>query len=247
MFTLFDAGENFYRVQKKTEELVPLIKKYNIEGINPSIEILEDRSKARHAMNIVLNNGIRWGLLPTPVDMLSPNINDEQFDKALEKLKFWAETGELIGIDRCYNHVFPGHNEFEYEENFERHIIRIRRINHILSACGIHYGLEFLGPRDLRDSFAKPFVHTLAGVLALADTVDPSVGFVFDTFHWFTGGNNDDLYYAACNVERMLCFHVNDGIAGKGPDEQFDMDRAMPMTTGVIDSLKAYKLFYNAG
>lgn len=247
MYSVFDAGDNFYRVKKSIEELVPLVKKHGIEGINPSIEILEDRQRARYVMNIVRDNGLQWGLLPTPADMLSPSTNEEMFDEALKKLKFWAETGELIGVERCYNHIFPGHNELDYEENFERHIIRIKRIHDILSPHGIRYGLEFLGPKDLRCSFLKSFIHTIAGVLALADVVDPSVGFVFDTFHWFTGGNEDDLYYATWHIDRMICFHINDGITGKSPEEQLDLTRAMPMTTGVIDSLRIYKMFKDKG
>ena len=247
MYSVFDAGENFYRVRKSIEELAPLVKKYNIKGISPSVEILEDRAMARAAMNIVRDNGLQWGLLPTPVDMLSPATCDKMFNEALEKLRFWAETGRIIGVDRCYTHVIPGHNELGYEENFEKHIVRVKQIHSVLSSCGIRYGLEFLGSRDLRNSFAIPFVHTIAGVLALADAVDPSIGFVFDTFHWFTGGCEDDLYYAACNIDKMIYFHINDGIAGKSPEEQHDMNRAMPMTTGVIDSAKAYKMFRDKG
>lgn len=45
----------------------------------------------------------------------------------------------------------------------------------------------------------------------------------------------------------MVCFHINDGIAGKSPKEQLDLTRAMPMTTGVIDSARIYKMFKDKG
>jgi hypothetical protein len=41
--------------------------------------------------------------------------------------------------------------------------------------------------------------------------------------------------------------HLNDGTAGLSRDEQKDMVRQMPMTTGIIDSAFAYKLFRDNG
>lgn len=57
----------------------------------------------------------------------------------------------------------------------------------------------------------------------------------------------DDLYYAARNCHRMVNVHLNDGAAGKAPDEQRDMVREMPMTTGMIDSAMVYGLFKENG
>jgi sugar phosphate isomerase/epimerase len=244
MYTVFDASDIFYKVKKSVQELSPLLKKHGIQGINPPAALLEDRRKAREAAKCVYDHGLKWSLLPTPVDFLVPDTTDEMFDAGLEKLKVWAETGEKIGVKLAYNHVFSGHNDREYDENFEWHVIRVQQINKIMADRGIHYGLEFLGPWDLRNSLKKPFAHTISGVLAIADAVDPGVGIVFDTYHWYTGSNDlDDLYYAAQHVDRIVCFHINDGIAGKAREEQQDLTRAMPMTTGVIDSARAYKLF----
>jgi len=248
MYTVFDASETFYKVKKSVQELAPLVKKYGIQGINPPAAILEDFKKAREAAKCAYDNGLKWGLLPTPVDFLVPDTTDEKFDDGLEKLKVWAETGEKMGVKYSYNHVFSGHNDRDYDENFEWHVIRIRQINKIMADHGIHYGLEFLGPWDLRNSLKKPFAHTIAGVLAIADAVSPDVGFLFDTFHWYTGSSDlDDLYFAAQHTDRMVCFHINDGIAGKSQKEQLDLTRAMPMTTGVIDSVRMYKMFKDKG
>lgn len=248
MLTVFDASDLFYKVKKDVRELAPLVKKYGIKAINPPAAILEDHKKAREAAKCVYDNGLKWSLMPMPADFLVPDTSDEMFDAGLEKLKVWAGTGEKIGVKYAYNHVFPGHNERDYDENFEWHIIRVRQINKILRDHGIRYGLEFLGPWDLRNTFKKPFVHTIAGVLAIADSAGPDVGIVFDSFHWYTGSSDlDDLYYAAQHTDRFVCFHINDGIAGKSQKEQCDLTRAMPMTTGVIDSAKMYKMFWDKG
>ena len=248
MYSVFDASELFYKVRKSVQELAPMLAKHGIEGINPPAEILESPKAAREAAKCVYDFGLKWGLLPTPVDFFSWEVTDEMFDKALEKLKVWAETGQKMGVKYSYNHVFPGSNEREYDENFSWHAIRLHQINKIMADNGIHYGLEFLAPWDLRGLFKYPFTSTISGVLAIADSVDSSVGVLFDTFHWFTGGYNpDDLSYALQHVDRIVCFHINDGIEGLSFKEQKDMTRAMPMTTGVIDSVNPYKKLIKKG
>lgn len=44
---------------------------------------------------------------------------------------------------------------------------------------GIHYGFEFLGPKELRTRHQHPFVHTISGVLAIADAAGGKTGFLF--------------------------------------------------------------------
>ena len=248
MYSVFDASETFYKVNKSVQELAPLVAKHGIKAINPPKEVLEDVKAAREAAKCAYDNGLKWGLLPMPVDFFSPDVTDEAFDAALEKLKVWAESGQRMGVKNAYNHVFPGSNEKEYDENFTWHAIRLSQINRVLSAHGIRYGLEFLAPWDLRKLFKHPFTHTIAGVLAIADSVSCDIGVVFDTYHWYTGGYNpDDLFYAAQHVDRMVGFHINDGVEGRPLEEQEDMTRAMPMTTGIIDAIKPYKLFISKG
>jgi sugar phosphate isomerase/epimerase len=248
MYTLFDASDAFYRVKKSVQELSPLVRKHGIQGINPPAVLLEDSKKAREAAKCVYDNGLKWGLLPTPVDFFVPDTTDQMFDEGLEKLKIWARVGEKIGVKYAYNHVFPGHNEREYDENFEWHIIRAKQINSIMADHGIYYGLEFIGSPDLRNHFKYPFIHTVSGIFAIADTIDPRLGIVFDTFHWYVSTNDlDDLYYTAMHADRIVCFHINDGIAGKSREKQLDLTRALPMTTGVIDSARPYKLLCDNG
>ena len=248
MYSVFDASEMFYKVKKSVQELAPLLVKYKIKGINPPAELLENPKAAREAAKCVSDNGLKWGLLPTPADLFAPDVTDDMFDIALEKLKIWADTGQKMGVKYSYNHIFPGHNERDYWQNFSWHIIRLQKINKIMADNGIHYGLEFIAPWDLRVLFKYPFTTTISGVLAIADAVDPGIGVLFDTYHWFTsGGNPDDLSFAAQHVDRIVCFHINDGVEGLSYKEQKDMTRALPMTTGVIDSVTPYKMFLEKG
>ena len=170
------------------------------------------------------------------------------FEEGLKETARRAAIAEKLGVTRAYNHIFPGSNVRDFDENFEWHVNRIKRVYQVLSDHGIHYGLEFLGPWDLFCSFKNPFMRTIAGVLSLADSVSSNIGIVFDTFHWTCmGARREDLMYAAVHADRIVIFHINDGIAGRKPYEQKDLTRAMPMTTGVIDALTPWKLFQKYG
>jgi sugar phosphate isomerase/epimerase len=243
MYTVF---ANFHNgVNATVEELVPLLKKYGIEGIAAPDGLMENKKAALEAGKLVRDNGLRWYLMPTPLDFYVEDISDEEFDKGIETLKEWADIGEKMGFKYSYNHFWSGSNSRDYEENFEWNVTRMRRVWKVFNDHGIKYGLEYLGPHPLRNSFKYPFFNTISGALALADEVDPTCGFLFDSYHWFLGSgmNMGDLFYAANHAERMVALHLNDGIAGRTPEQQEDMERAMPLTTGVIPSDIPYRFF----
>ena len=247
MYTVFDA--NHFGIQASLEEIVPLLRKHGLGGVHVPNTLLTDPAKGKEAAKLLRDNGLRWSLLPTPADFYAEDVTDEGFDMALETLKSWADAGERMGVRYSYNHVWNGSNTREYEENFEWLSVRIRRVWQVMHDFGIQYGLEFLGPVPLRNSFAYPFFHTLSGILALADSVDKSCGFVFDTYHWYTGSDQErgDLYLAAQHVNRMANFHVNDGMPGRTREQQQDLERGLPLEHGVIDAAAPYALFQKAG
>lgn len=236
------------RIQGPLEQLVPLAAKHGFGGISVPREILQDARKAEEAAAIVHDHGLQWGLLPTPADFFSATVTDAAFAEALGVLARWAEIAAAIGVRYAYNHVWPSSPSLAFHENFAWHVHRLERVQAVLAAHGIRYGLEFLGPHELRTLHRHPFVHTISGVLAIADAAGGQTGFVFDTFHWYCGSRRlDDLYFAAHNCHRMVNVHLNDGVAGRVPDEQRDLERAMPMTTGVIDAALVYRLFAACG
>ena len=99
---------------------------------------------------------------------------------------------------------------------------------------GVHLGLEFIGPKTLRDSQKYPFVHTMAQMLGMAQQIGPNVGLLLDCWHWHTShGTVDELHNLT--AEQVVYVHVNDAPAGVPTDEQVDSVRALPGETGVID------------
>ena len=78
MYTIFDM--NHFGIRASLQEIVPLVVRYGIGGIHVPAELLEDEKTAREAAKLVLGNGLKWSLLPTPVDFFAESVdNDARF------------------------------------------------------------------------------------------------------------------------------------------------------------------------
>ncbi len=225
-------------------ELAPIAARCGIQALSVPVSLFENTENAREATAYLAEHGLGWGLLPLPADFYHWDLTDEAFEKALELLRYRAEIGGKIGITHAYNHVWPT-GPRTFDENFEWHVRRVRAVSGILRDAGIRYGLEFLGPHELRTWQKYEFVHSLSGVLAIADAADGIAGIAFDTFHWYcsTGGCPDDLLFMTQHTERLVAVHLNDAVAGVPYDQQKDMQRRLPMETGVIDSRDILRRF----
>ena len=219
------------------KELAPLAAKYRFQAISVSGEMMNDPVLAAESDAVVKSCGLTWGLLPMPADFYHWDLDDERFDAALEELRRRGEFAERLGIRHAYNHVWPTSFR-EFDENFDWHVRRVKAVAGILKNHGVHYGLEFLGPHELRHWQKNEFVHTLAGVLNIADAAGGDAGIAFDTFHWFTSsdGSPRDLRLMEIQAHRLVCMHLNDAVADVPYDQQRDMERRLPMETGMIDS-----------
>lgn len=177
------------------------------------------------------SQGIRpggWGL---------PEVwrgSDDDFQRGLRDLPRLARCASAIGGTRVTTWILPCSDDRSYEENYQFHVERLTPCAKILADQGCSLGLEFIGPKTLRDSKKHPFIHTMAGMLDLGREVGPNVGLLLDCWHWYTShATLADL--AALTPEQVVYVHVNDAPAGIPIDEQRDDVRALPGETGVID------------
>jgi len=218
-------------------ELAPLCRKYGIQALRVPEPVLEDDAAAREAAAVMADNGLVWGLLPMPIDFYHWDVSDEAFAQGLKTLAARAEAAEKLGVKHAYNHVWSTAPR-AFDENFAWHAERIKAVSTVLNDHGVRYGLEFLGPHELRTWQKYEFVHSLAGVLALADAAGGLAGIAFDTFHWYCSNNAcmDDLAWMAAHTDRLVALHLNDAVPGLRYDEQKDMQRRLPMETGLINS-----------
>lgn len=225
-------------------ELAPLCAKHGIQALSATRELLENEEAAGEAAAVLADNGLVWGLMPMPADFYHWDLDEPGFAEALKTLARHAAAAEKLGVTHAYNHVWSS-GPRSYEENFEWHMRRIAAVSGILADHGVQYGLEFLGPHELRVWQRYEFVHSLSGVLALADAAGGKAGVAFDTFHWYTSTNGcmDDVLFLAQHADRLVALHLNDAVAGVSYDEQRDMQRRLPMETGVIDSREVLTRF----
>lgn len=160
--------------------------------------------------------------------------DEAKFQDGLAKLPALADAAENIGCTRCATWVLPGHDERNFDQSTEFHIERFRPIAEILGERGISLGLEFIGPRHLRDMFVFPWIYTMGAMLELAHEIAPNVGLLLDVYHWHTSGGTVE------EIERLrpqdvVLVHLNDAITGHARHELPDGTRALPGETGVVD------------
>ena len=228
------------------ETLLDAACRSGFRGIEVPAGAFDTDEAARDARQRMEDLGMRFGLIMAPADMYK--IPDEDFDKAAVEFGRWAHRAALAGCSRAYNHVWPGSDSCPYWENFDWHVRRASKIYSLLQAEGILYGLEFMGAETVQKQFKYPFIHSLMGIISLAEAVSPEVGFVFDTIHWYTSGSReDDLYYALRHAEHVVNLHLSCADASRSRAEQNDHRRALPGENNTIDCAAILKLFAEAG
>ncbi len=225
--------------------LVEAAPKHGFEGIDLPIRRLETTDQAKEAAAQVADAGLRWGLVPLPRDFL--RAEDAEFESGLAELEARLPVIEAAGCCRAYNHIWPGSDERSPDENLAWHVDRLGRLSGLLGKAGVMLGIEFIGPRTVQQRFRHPFIRTATEAAALADAAGPNVGLVVDLFHWYTSGESLMSLSRAVSGRRVVNVHANDARTGLGRDEQQDLEREMPLATGVIDAPAVMRLLADAG
>jgi sugar phosphate isomerase/epimerase len=200
------------------------------EGIQVDLNYLRDHGPERY--NAVLDeHGLRSGSLGLPLRVDGPR---EEYESGRAKLDDAARLASAVGCERVSTYIMSFSDERPFEENFAFHRDRIEPVAEILAAHDLRLGLEFLGPKTMREGHEYDFVHTAEGMLDLCAAVDPdTVGLLLDSWHWYTAGGDVETL-RSLSADDVVDVHVNDA-----PDrpraDQIDSDRRLPAQTGVID------------
>ncbi len=159
---------------------------------------------------------------------------EDAWRASLNDLPRLAEAAAAIGVTRTMTWIMPCSNERQFDENKDFHVARFTPIAKILSDHGLSLGLEFIGPKTLRDTQKFLFIHTMEGMLEMGREIGPNVGLLLDCWHWYTSHGTVEQLRALTPAE-VVVVHVNDGPVGVPVDEQLDGVRDLPGATGVID------------
>jgi len=222
-------------IQMALPEAVKLAAATGFEGLEFGIGEANDFAKQHgvgYVKDLFAQAGVRVGNWGLPVEF---HRDDATYQAGMEQLPRLARIAQQLGATRCASWMLPFSDELRFMERFDLIVKRLRPAAQILADDGIRIGLEFIGPRTLRQGHKFSFVSTMEGMLGLCGAIGTgNVGLLLDSFHWYTAhGTTQDI--ASLRNEDVVLVHLNDGIAGKGPDEQLDLVRALPGETGVID------------
>lgn len=160
--------------------------------------------------------------------------DEATWQQGLVMLRRNAAAAAAIGGLRAIQVIMPADDEREYTENWRFHVERLAPAAAILAEHGVALGLEFIGPKTLRDSRRHPFVYTLDGALELGAALGPNVGLLLDCWHWYTAHDTLERLQTL-RSEQVVHVHINDAPLDIPIDQQIDNRRALPGETGVID------------
>ncbi|GDX40179.1 hypothetical protein LBMAG21_04710 [Armatimonadota bacterium] len=160
--------------------------------------------------------------------------DEETWKQGLAQLPRAAKAAGAIGAGRAFTWVLSCSDTYPLEENIAFHIERFTPIAQILADNGCDLGLEFLGPKTLRNMLPHPFLYKMFDMLDLGARIGSNVGILLDCWHWHTSeGTIAEL--EKLRPEQVTYVHVNDAPMGVAMDDYVDNMRGLPGETGVID------------
>jgi sugar phosphate isomerase/epimerase len=220
-------------VKASLPQAVEYAARFGFEAVTADSAWLASASAAERAQLLerLKQAGLSWGQAGLPVEF---RRGEEEFQKGLRELPARARALQEAGASRVTTWISPASDELTYVENFRLHTRRLRAVAAVLADHGCRFGLEYVGPKTSWTARRFPFIHTMREARELiAEIGRPNVGLVLDSWHWYTAGETvDDL--RSLSASDVISLDLNDAPAGRARDEQKDLERELPLATGVI-------------
>lgn len=214
---------------------VDLAVEHGFGGIEPDVAYLRSRKDPSAIADFaagVRDRGLRWANTGLPVNITGSAV---EFADQLRALPDYLGVLTAAGVTSVGTWIRPMDDNLPYPRNFIRHAERLALAAEILADAGIRLGLEYIGPKTFWSTERFPFVHSLGEARELiAATGADNIGLILDTYHWYTAGESvADL--RVLTATDVVAADINDAREDRERDEQQDLDRRLPGTTGVID------------
>jgi sugar phosphate isomerase/epimerase len=157
--------------------------------------------------------------------------DDAAFASGLAALSAKAAFAHAIGANRCCTWMPPAVND-DLAAWESQTVARFRQIARVLGDSGVRFGLEWVGPRHVREGPTamgkNPWIHTLGGTLALIREIgEPNVGLLVDSYHCYSTGVGENSL-AGLSDAQIVHVHINDAPPGVGPNDVRDGERVLP-------------------
>jgi sugar phosphate isomerase/epimerase len=221
-------------VQDDPAKAIERATQFGFESIEPSPQFLARLSddELEDFLGRMKQAKLAWGAAGLPVQFRG---DDASFDRDLRALPERAKALQGAGASRMATWLSPTSSTLTYVANFRMHARRMREVATVLGDHGIRLGLEYVAPKTSWTARRFPFIHTMAEMKdLLAEVGRDNVGFLLDTWHWYTAQETTDDLLTLRGQDVILC-HMNDAPAGVPVDQQIDSRRGLPCSTGVID------------
>lgn len=233
MFSNLSAGALGLSLDHPTA--IDLAEKHGFGGVDPDLGFLRSldgtTAVAEHAA-AVRERGLSWGIAGLPVPLTAPA---EEFRAALADLPATLELLSAAGVTSVGTWLRPMHDDLNYRRNWVLHVSRLSLVTELLADAGLRLGLEYIGPKTFWSTERFPFLHSIGEARELiAEVGRPNLGLILDTYHWYTAGETAADLAGLADAD-IVSVDVNDARDDRERDEQMDLDRRLPGTTGVID------------
>lgn len=235
MFINFSPSD--VKIQVDFNETVRLATKHGFAGTNLNLAEIARLPDPESAAMKVKDAGLQWGAFGLSIEFRKDQAS---YDKDLAGLQKLLPVAKRIGAQLAFTCIVPGHNELDYEANYQQHVERLAPVAQMLADHDIRLALEFIGPKTLRDTFRHGFIHTADKMLEFAGDITPTgaanVGLLVDSYHVYTSAATEEYLDTHLTHDNVFYVHVNDARPNRSRDEQMDLERLLPCESGIIDS-----------
>ena len=222
-------------VKASQTEAIDYAARYGFDVVDADGRYLGDLAQAdlTRLLDSMKAKNIGWAMAGFPTEFRK---DDAAFSESIKTLPAYAAGMERAGVKRVTTWISPNSADLTYMQNLRTHARRLREAAGILNDHGIRFGMEYVGPKTSWSTKRFPFVHSMAEMKELMAEIDrPNVGFVLDSWHWYTAGETKkDLL--TLRGDQVVSVDLNDAPAGIPVDQQMDGKRELPAATGVIDA-----------
>lgn len=209
------------------EELLALAAKLGYEGVDAGFEVaLSEGPQAYldlcgkyNVYGSTWGHGVEW------------RRDEDTFRAGMEGLADRAKVATKISNDRTCDWIMPA-TDGDAQEALKTWTRRWGEIGQVLADHGSRLGLEFVGPRHIRQG-KNATLWRMDQLLDIeADLGLPNLGLLLDSFHWYNA-EHTVAELEGLAQEKIVHVHLNDA-PDRSLDDQNDMERLTP-GEGIID------------
>jgi sugar phosphate isomerase/epimerase len=213
------------------KEFIELAADTGFQGVEASIDAiarLAAETSLANVKDLFASNGIQPGASGLPVEFRK---DEAALEDGLKRLPDLAKMAREFGITRMCTWLSPS-SDMPYDERWQFMVSRLQPVVDILRAEGLHFGIEFVGPKTSRQG-PHDFLYTMEEALKLGEDLGGDYcGLLLDSFHWFCS-ESTTAAIEALPAEKIVNVHINDA-PDRPVDEQIDFERLLP-GEGIID------------